>query len=145
MFWKKKKVGFTCGTFDLLHAGHALMLEECKSYCNFLIVGVQYDPSYDRPLKNSPIMTYEERLIMVRSIKAVDDVMTYSTEAELVDLLEWLKPDVRIIGADWQGKKYTGYDLPINTVFNSRDHGYSTSSLRRRVYEAELLKRLPIR
>ncbi len=145
MFWKKKKVGFTCGAFDLLHAGHALMLEECKAHCNFLIVGVQYDPSYDRPLKNSPIMTYEERLIMVRSIKAVDDVVTYSTEAELVDLLEWLKPDVRIIGADWQGKKYTGYDLPIDVVFNSRDHGYSTSSLRRRVYEAELLKRLPIR
>ena len=142
MFCKRKKkvVGFTCGAFDLLHAGHALMLEECKKYCDYLVVGVQDDPSLDRPEKNRPVMTYDERIIMVEAIKAVDDVVTYSTEADLVELLKSINPDVRIIGADWKGKKYTGHDLPIKVVFNTRDHGYSTSSLRKRVYDAELAK-----
>lgn len=142
MFCKRKKkvVGFTCGAFDLLHAGHALMLEECKKYCDYLVVGVQDDPSLDRPEKNRPVMTYDERIIMVEAMKAVDDVVTYSTEADLVELLKSINPDVRIIGADWKGKKYTGHDLPIKVVFNTRDHGYSTSSLRKRVYDAELAK-----
>lgn len=142
MFCKRKKkvVGFTCGAFDLLHAGHALMLEECKEHCDYLIVGVQDDPSFDRPEKNRPVMTYDERIIMVEAMKAVDDVVTYSTEADLVELLKSINPDVRIIGADWKGKKYTGHDLPIKVVFNTRDHGYSTSSLRKRVYDAEFAK-----
>ncbi len=142
MFCKRKKriVGFTCGAFDLLHAGHALMLEECKEHCDYLIVGVQDDPSFDRPEKNRPVMTYDERIVMVDAIGVVDEVVTYSTEDDLVELLMSLSPDVRIIGSDWRGKEFTGHELPIRVVFNTRDHGYSTSSLRKRVYEAEHAK-----
>lgn len=129
--------GFTCGSFDLLHTGHALMLEEAKGHCDRLIVGLQSDPTLDRPEKNKPIQTLEERLTMLNSIRWVDDIIIYNTEAELVRLLNTLRPDVRIIGADWKGKQYTGFDLPIRVIFNTRDHGYSTSSLRSRVYRAE--------
>lgn len=134
-------VGFTCGSFDLLHAGHALMLEEARSHCDRLIVGLQTDPSIDRPDKNAPIQTVEERLIMLKSVKWVDEIHLYDTESALVDLIKKLKPDVRIIGSDWRGKQFTGYELPIRVVFNSRDHSYSTSSLRERVLTAEMQKR----
>lgn len=139
----KRVVGFTCGAFDLLHAGHALMLKEAKDHCNYLIVGVQEDPSLDRPNKNKPVQDYEERKIMVQSIRYVDEIVTYSTEKELYSLLKTLQPDVRIIGADWKGKPFTGYDLPIKVAFNSRDHGYSTSELRQRVHWAEMHKNSP--
>ena len=138
---KKKITGFTCGAFDLLHAGHALMLEECKLHCDELVVGLQSDPSIDRPDKNKPVQAFEERLTMLRSIKWVDTIVFYDTEAELYDLLDVTRPDVRIVGADWKGKEFTGHDLPIRVVFNSRDHGYSTSDLRARVYNAEKDKR----
>ena len=137
----RKITGFTCGAFDLLHAGHALMLEECKEYCDELVVGLQTDPSIDRPDKNKPVQSFQERLTMLKSIKWVDAIVFYSTEAELYDLLEATMPDVRIVGADWKGKEFTGHDLPIKVVFNSRDHGYSTSELRERVYNAEKAKR----
>ena len=133
--------GFTCGAFDLLHAGHALMLKECKEYCDYLIVGLQRDPSIDRSSKNKPVQEYEERDIMLRSIKWVDEVIYYDTESDLYDILKTGDIDVRILGADWRGKPFTGHDLPIRTEFNSRDHGYSTSSLRERVSHAELKKR----
>lgn len=135
------KKGFTCGAFDILHAGHALMLKECKDHCEYLVVGLQRDPSIDRPNKNKPVQNYEERDIMVRSIKWIDEVVYYDTEEDLYEMLKQLDIDVRIVGADWQGKNFTGHDLPIKVVFNSRDHGYSTSSLRERVYQAELIKR----
>jgi len=134
------KVGFTCGAFDILHTGHALMLEEAKSVCDHLIVAVQSDPSIDREEKNRPVQSYEERIMMVKSIKFVDEVVLYDTEDDLVELLKKIKPDIRIIGADWQGKKYTGWDLPIEPYFNSRTHSYSSTSLRHRVYLAELHK-----
>ena len=134
--------GFTCGAFDLLHAGHALMLKEAKESCDHLIVGVQGDPSIDRPEKNQPVQSYEERITMVNAIRWVDEVVLYNTEAELYKLLEDLKPDVRIVGADWKGKAFTGFNLPIKVVLNSRDHGYSSSSLRERVMHAELEKKV---
>ena len=134
-------VGFTCGSFDLLHAGHALMLEEARTHCDRLIVGLQTDPSIDRPDKNAPIQTVKERLIMLKSVKWVDEIHLYDTESALVELIKKLKPDVRIIGSDWRGKQFTGYELPIRVVFNSRDHSYSTSSLRERVLTAEMQKR----
>ncbi len=134
------KTGFTCGAFDLLHAGHALMLEEAKSVCDHLIVAVQYDPSADRTEKNRPIQSYEERITMVKSIRYVDEVVLYETEKDLYDLLKKINPDVRIIGADWKGKEFTGFDLPIEIYFNTRDHKWSTSSLRKRVFKAEILK-----
>ena len=133
--------GFTCGAFDLLHAGHALMLKECKEHCDYLIVGLQRDPSVDRPAKNKPVQSYKERDIMIKAIKWVDEVVYYDTELDLYDLLRGSDIDVRIVGSDWQGKTFTGHDLPIRVVFNSRCHGYSTSSLRSRVYHAEATKR----
>ena len=137
---KDKIVGITFGAFDLCHYGHVLMFEECKQYCDYLIVGVQSDPSIDRSEKNSPIQSHEERLGIVSSIKFVDEVKTYSTESDLIDMLKEVNPDVRILGADHKGKEFTGHDLPIKYIFNSRDHGYSTSELRKRVYDFEKKK-----
>jgi len=117
------------------------MLEEARTHCDRLIVGLQTDPSIDRPDKNAPIQTVEERLIMLKSVKWVDEIHLYDTESALVELIKKLKPDVRIIGSDWRGKQFTGYELPIRVVFNSRDHSYSTSSLRERVLTAEMQKR----
>jgi glycerol-3-phosphate cytidylyltransferase len=132
------RVGFTCGAFDILHAGHVLMLKEAKGACDYLVVGVQSDPSIDRSNKNMPIQSYDERILMVEAIKYVDEIILYDTETDLINLLQRLKPDVRILGADWEGKKYTGWDLPIEPYFNSRNHSYSSSSLRKRIFQAEL-------
>ena len=137
---KDKIIGITFGSFDLCHYGHVLMFEECKQYCDYLIVGVQSDPSIDRPDKNSPIQSHEERLGLVSSIKFVDEVKPYSTESDLIDVLKEVNPDVRILGADHKGKEFTGHDLPIKYIFNSRDHSYSTSELRKRVVDSEKKK-----
>jgi len=134
---KNKIVGITFGSFDLCHYGHALMFEECKEYCDYLIVGVQSDPSIDRPEKNSPIQSHKERLGIVNSIKFVDEVKPYDTESDVITMLKEVNPDVRILGADHQGIEFTGHDLDIKCVFNSRDHGYSTNELRKRVFESE--------
>ena len=141
LFRPAVKIGFTCGAFDILHAGHALMLEESKKYCRYLIVGVQSDPSIDRPDKNKPVQSYEERKIMVKAIKWVDEIVTYDTEEDLLMLLQDLKSqnliDLRIIGADWQNKRFTGDELGIPVVYNTRNHGYSTSELRKRIARQE--------
>jgi glycerol-3-phosphate cytidylyltransferase len=134
--------GITFGAFDLCHAGHMLMFKEAKEQCDYLIVGLQIDPShtpesYRGKKKNSPIMSFEERLIILQGIRYIDEIVPYDTEEDLYELLKKIKPDIRIIGADWKGKKFTGYDLPIEMYYNSRDHQYSTSELRRRVYESE--------
>lgn len=132
--------GFTCGAFDLCHAGHMLMFKECKEYCDYLIVGLQTDPSLDRPEKNKPILSLEERRIMLEGIKYIDEVVTYEREEDLYNLLKEnaLKIDVRIVGADWKDKPFTGHDLPMKVIFNTRDHGYSTSDIRKRVCDVEL-------
>ena len=135
-----KKIGFTCSSFDILHCGHALMLKDSKEQCDILIVGLQTDPTIDRKEKNKPVQSFEERKIMISSIKYVDKVITYSTENELYQILEYLKPDVRILGTDWKGKEYTGHKLPIKIHWHNRDHDWSTSNLRKRIYEAELKK-----
>jgi glycerol-3-phosphate cytidylyltransferase len=137
-----KKTGFTCGAFDLLHAGHAQMLEECKIVCDYLIVGVQSDPTIDRPEKNKPVQSLSERVGMVRAIRWVDEVVTYDTEEDLLEILRSRPVDVRIMGADWRGRDYTGQGLPIEVYFNSRGHTYSTSELRQRVFIVELQNRL---
>jgi|TARA_B100001540_G_C15442999_1_gene477517 glycerol-3-phosphate cytidylyltransferase len=134
---KNKIVGITFGSFDLCHYGHALMFEECKEYCDYLIVGVQSDPNIDRPEKNKPVQSHKERIGIVSSLKFVDEVISYDTEADLVEILKKVEPDVRILGADHKGTQFTGYELPIKCIFNSRDHGFSTSELRKRVHEAE--------
>jgi glycerol-3-phosphate cytidylyltransferase len=132
------KIGFTCGAFDLCHAGHVLMFKECKEYCDYLIVGLQTDPTLDRPEKNKPIQSLEERLIQLEAIRYIDKVVTYDTEEDLYELLSKNPHSIttRIIGADWKGKEYTGHDLPLETIFNSRTHSYSTSELRQRIENA---------
>ena len=138
-----KKVGFTAGAFDLCHAGHMLMFEEAREQCDYLIVGLHTDPSLDRPdHKNKPVMSVEERMIILRGIKYIDEVITYDTEADLLKLLSenTLNIDVRILGVEYKEKPFTGRDLPMPIYFNTRDHGYSTTELRSRVYEAEKLK-----
>ena len=137
---KDKIVGITFGSFDLCHYGHVLMFEECKQYCDYLIVGVQSDPSIDRSEKNSLVQSHKERLGLVGSIKFVDEVRSYTTESSLINLLKEINPDVRILGADHKNKKFTGHELDIKCIFNSRDHGYSTSELRKRVYSSEKKK-----
>lgn len=125
--------GFTCGAFDLTHAGHFLMFKECKENCDYLIVGLQSDPTLDRPEKNKPIQSIEERLIQVSSCKYVDGVIIYHTEADLLELLDAIKPDIRFIGSDWKGKQFTGHELDIPIFWNSREHNFSSTNLRKRI------------
>lgn len=131
------KTGFTCGSFDLLHAGHVLMLQEAKTVCDYLIVGLQTDPTIDRESKNKPIQSLEERKIQLSAVKYVDEVIVYETENDLYKLLKKLRPAIRIIGVDHKGKKFTGHDLDIELFFNSRKHSWSSSSLRKRIAEHE--------
>ena len=128
-----QKIGFTCGTFDLCHYGHIIMLAECKSQCDYLVVAVQEDPTVDRSYKNMPIQTLGERLGVVKAVRYVDVVLPYNTEDELYQILQSIKIDVRFVGEDWYGKKITGDDLGIPIIFNSRTHLYSTTELRERI------------
>ena len=126
--------GFTCGTMDLLHAGHILMLKEVKEQCHYLIVGLHRDPTIDRPKKNSPIQSVEERRIQLEAVKYVDEIVEYDTEEDLVKLLKEISPQVRFVGDDWKDNpNLTGIDLPIKIVFNTRDHNYSSTELRDRI------------
>ena len=140
MLKRKKKTGFTCSSFDLLHAGHILMLREAKTVCDTLIVGIQVDPSIDRPEKNKPVQTLWERTTQVDAVKYVDQIFIYDTEADLLELLKNLKPDVRIIGSDYLGKDFTGRDWclenGVELYFNDRSHNLSTTELRERITNA---------
>lgn len=128
------KTGFTCGAFDLLHAGHLLFLEECRKRCDFLVVGLQSDPSIDRPEKNKPIETIEERLIRLSACRFVGAVVHYETEADLYVLKANMHQlDVVFLGSDHEGKPFTGDDLPIAVEFIPRDHEMSSSSLKERI------------
>lgn len=123
---------------DLLHAGHVLMLKECREQCDYLIVGLQTDPSIDRPEKQRPIETLEERKIRLKGCKYVNEIIVYQTEADLYELLKKLKPDVRFVGIDHKGKPFTGDDLNISIIWNSRDHNYSSTNLRERLKNASI-------
>ncbi len=125
-----KIIGFTCGVLDLLHAGHLMMLKECKAQCDELIVGIQETA---REGKQQPIETFEERMIRLQGCKYVDKILTYNTEEDLYNLLKELKPDVRFVGADHKGLPFTGDDLDIKVIFNSRNHNFSSSDLRQRI------------
>ena len=140
-----KKIGITFSTFDMLHAGHIAMLSEAKNHCDYLIAGLQTDPTIDRPdTKNHPIQSVVERQIQLSACRYVDEVVVYQTEQDLVDLLLILPLDVRILGVEYENKDFTGrgecYDRNIELVFNSRDHSFSSSSLRKRVVAAETFK-----
>ena len=128
------KTGFTCGAMDLLHAGHVLMLKDCKSRCDRLIVGLHTNPQLDRPDKNKPIQSVIERYIQLQGCTYVDEIIPYETESDLIELLNAIPIDVRFVGADWKDKPYTGHDIEkIHVEFNTRDHDYSSSGLRNRI------------
>ena len=142
-----KPVGFTCSTFDLLHAGHILMLAECKQVCDYLIVGVQSDPTIDRPgTKNKPVQSIVERYVQLSAVKFVDEIIVYNTEKDLEDMLMFLPINVRIIGEEYKDKDFTGKqiceDRGIKIWYNSRSHRFSSSELRQRTYQSEMNKQV---
>jgi glycerol-3-phosphate cytidylyltransferase len=137
-----KKIGVTFSTFDMLHAGHIAMLSEAKNHCDYLIAGLQTDPTIDRPdTKNKPVQSIVERQIQLAACRYVDEVVVYQTEQDLVDLLLILPLDVRILGVEYSGKEFSGkqecINRGINVIYNKRDHSFSSSSLRKRVAAAE--------
>lgn len=131
------KIGFTCGAFDLLHAGHIVMLKECKENCDYLLVGLQSDPSIDRQEKNKPVQSLYERYMQLQAIKYIDEIIPYDTEDSLVDLLESTPIHIRFVGEDYKGKSFTGKGWG-ETFYTSRKHSFSTTSLRERVKQLEL-------
>jgi glycerol-3-phosphate cytidylyltransferase len=138
-----KRIGITFSTFDMLHAGHIAMLSEAKNHCDYLIAGLQTDPTIDRPTeKNPPVQSIVERQIQLAACRYVDEVVVYQTEEDLIDLLLILPVDVRILGVENCDQEFTGRDecrsRGIELVFNGRDHSFSSSSLRRRVAAAEI-------
>jgi len=138
---EKGKVGFTCSTFDLLHAGHIMMLREAKQQCDYLIVGLQTDPTIDRPTKNKPVQSIVERFIQLDACKYVDEIVVYATEKDLRDILLSYPINVRILGSEYEGKDFTGNDITsMEYYFNRRLHSFSTSELRARVNHAEAKK-----
>ncbi len=138
----KKRIGFTCSTFDLLHSGHVAMLREAKTACDYLICALQNDPSVDRPEKNKPIQNIVERQAQLAAIRYVDEILVYNTEEELLDILAMYHIDVKIMGEEYRDKDFTGRELckqrDIDFYFNKRDHRFSTSNLRKRVEENTL-------
>lgn len=139
------RVGITFSAFDLLHAGHIGMLREAKANCDYLIVGLQTDPTIDRPTeKNKPVQTLVERYAQLNALKFVDEIVPYQTEEDVIDILELFQIDVRFLGEEYREKEFTGKDVcrkrGIELHFNKRDHRFSTSGLRKRVVAAEIAK-----
>jgi glycerol-3-phosphate cytidylyltransferase len=144
---KGLRIGITFSTFDLLHAGHIAMLSEAKNHCDYLIAGLQTDPTIDRPgNKNLPVQSIVERQIQLAATRYVDEIVVYQTEKDLEDILLTLPIDVRILGIEYQQKDFTGMEIcrdrSIELVFNERDHSFSSSNLRKRVAQAEMIKEL---
>jgi len=135
------RIGITFGAFDLLHAGHCLMLQEAKTQCDYLIVGLQTDPTIDRASKNKPVQSLVERYIQLKALSVVDEIIPYQTESELLEIIRSLPINVRIIGADYLDKDFTGKSdadqLGIETYYNRRDHAFSSSDIRNRVWQNE--------
>ena len=141
----KKTIGITCSTFDLLHAGHIIMLDECKKYCDYLVCALQVDPTIDRKEKNKPVQTLVERYIQLDAVQYVDKIIPYNTEEELITIFSSLDLDVRIIGEEYKDTQFTGKDVclkrGIKIIYNKRDHDFSTTNLRQRIYNQESTKR----
>jgi glycerol-3-phosphate cytidylyltransferase len=146
MTQSKKIIGITCSAFDLLHAGHIIMLEECKKYCDYLICALQVDPTIDRPKKNKPIQSIVERYIQLDAVSHVDKIIPYVTERDLEEIFESLDLDVRIIGEDYKISNFTAKEIcnkrNIKIIYNKRDHKFSTTELRNKIYEEEKSKQL---
>ena len=140
----ENKTGFVASSFDILHPGYVMMLKECKDNCNYLVVGLHENPSWGRQNKNSPIMSLHERFIVLKSIRYIDEIAPYNNEDELINLLKFYTPDVRFLGSDYNTeemkKKITGYSLCRNTHYITRFHDYSSSGIRKEIYETEKRK-----
>jgi glycerol-3-phosphate cytidylyltransferase len=140
----KGKIGITCSSFDLFHAGHVKMLEDAKKQCDYLIVALQVDPTIDRPEKNKPVQSVVERYIQVEACQYVDEIVPYVTEQDLEDIFASFDLDVRIIGIEYADKPFTGKEMclkrNIDIHYNSRDHRFSSSGLRKHTYNAEKTK-----
>lgn len=137
-----KTIGITFSSFDLLHAGHIAMLSEAKNHCDYLIAALQTDPTIDRPdTKNKPVQSVVERQIQLSACRYVDEIVVYSTEQDLIDLILTLPVDVRILGVEYEDTNFTGRNegtgRGIQHVFNKRDHSFSSSGLRKRIAEAQ--------
>ena len=133
-------VGFVASCFDLFHAGHIMMLKEAKHQCDYLIVGLQVDPTLDRPEKNRPVQSIFERFTQVEACRYVDEIVIYSTEKDLMDVLQSYPITLRIIGEEYMHKSFTGKELDIPIYYNKRKHSFSTSELRQRVMQSEKAK-----
>tara|TARA_R110000824_G_scaffold140160_6_gene305821 strand:- start:5487 stop:5909 length:423 start_codon:yes stop_codon:yes gene_type:complete len=138
------KIGITFGSFDLFHAGHVFMLEEAKTKCDYLIVGLQSDPTIDRPkTKHRPVQSIVERQVQLRGCRYVDEIILYNSEEDLLDILKTVRWDIRIIGQDYSGKHFTGKELcsiEAGTLYyNKREHGFSSTDLRKRIIEDQYL------
>jgi cytidyltransferase-like protein len=130
MYNKKGKIGFTAGNFDLLHPGYIYTFETAKENCDYFMVFLQRDPSETRYTKYKPVVPLYERYKTLMSIKYIDEVVTYQTEEDLIKLIEFYKPDVRILGDDYIGKRFTGDHLPIDVIYTTRSHNWSTTKLK---------------
>jgi glycerol-3-phosphate cytidylyltransferase len=139
--YRGKKIGFCCSAFDILHAGHVLMLNDARKQADVLVVGLHTNPNLDRDSKNKPIQEYEEREIQIKGCRYVDEVIKYATEDDLLNILIYLNPDMRVLGTDWYCKEYTGHQLTIPIHWHQRNHNWSTTYLRERIYQAEKNKR----
>ncbi len=138
------KTGFVASAFDIYHPGYALLLKECKDNCDYLVVALHDNPKTANQDKNSPIMSLHERFLVLKSIRYIDEVAPYKSESDLVNLLHFYKPDVRFLGSDYNSlegrKKISGYFVCKNIYYVDRFHGYSSSDIRRKIYDAELYK-----
>ncbi len=140
----ENRTGFIASTFDIMHPGYTMMLKECKDNCNYLIVGLHEDPVWERQDKNSPIMSLHDRFLVLKSIRYIDEIAPYKNESELLNLLHFYKPDVRFLGSDYDTpemkKKITGRFLCDQIYYISRFHSYSSSGIRKDIYEAQKYK-----
>jgi glycerol-3-phosphate cytidylyltransferase len=136
-----KVIGITCSAFDLFHAGHVKMLEEARKHCDYLIAALQTNPTIDRPEKNKPIQSVVERYVQLDACKWVDQIVPYETEKDLEDIFSSFNIDVRVIGEEYKNKEFTARGIcerrGIKIIFNTRDHGFSSSELRKRIHNEE--------
>jgi len=136
-FLQNNVVGFVASTFDLMHPGYILMLRDARERCDYLIAALHRNPTIERPHKNYPVQTVEERRMVLEANRYIDEVVEYDTENDLLSILTLRKPNIRILGSDWKDKEYTGKNLPITIHWHERKHDWSTTNLRRKIVEAE--------
>tara|TARA_R110000744_G_scaffold31334_3_gene73736 strand:+ start:1022 stop:1516 length:495 start_codon:yes stop_codon:yes gene_type:complete len=126
----KQIIGFTAGNFDIIHPGYVYTFQTAKKHCDYFMVFLQNDSSIDRKNKYVPVVPKAERYNTLMELESVNAVYSYQTEDELYNLIQFFKPDIRILGEDYIGKRFTGDDLPPKVIYTSRAHGWSTTKLK---------------